>query len=907
MLKKDWFRYVLLLTIINLIYAGNIYSQTTYYIDWTNGNDSNNGTSPSSAWKSWYNIQGSKGSSFHPGDSILFKRGETWKRSDYNSLHPGSRDQGEWQPGSFIGTPGNEIVFGAYGTKIGSGMTENRPVIDSDNNTSGIDACYLNYNGSGDQNVIFRDIEFTNSVPKINGGYLMTGYSGGTVHHVTFKNCFFDATNMNTTQYPDQNETLSLDVDYLTVDSCYFYGEEPYNRHACYTGSSYARFTNNYVQGFGVSGLKFNGENCSNGIMAHNLIIDAGVNIMIGESKNADIYGNISIITSSAGGEFTYNHFRIEDNNGPSDNGMPRNNKIYNNTFIGNGNASHAIYMHRSRKSGGNYSDWDNYQDNDIQNNIFYLYNESLDYFDFMGEGVTYPIPADYNLYYSDNSYRWKNNNNTFTTLSSWRSTLNAQIGFESSSIIDDPQFIASNILNNINPNDYQLSANSPAIDAGVEVTLNNGETLTDFFGNPIVGKPDIGAFEYQSGTASLVPVANFSADDVTPFTTETVVFTDASTNSPTSWQWTFSPSNVTFMDGTSSTSRNPHVRFNSATAYTVTLRAANSAGSDNEVKNGFIKASIQVRPPVAAFSVNNLSPNTSQTVTFTDASTNSPTSWQWTFNPTNITYMDGTSSTSKNPHVKFNTAATYSCTLRVSNSAGSDQEIKSNFLSVSQEVGVLLDVSIFLSGCYTGNSMSTGLNDQNFLPTTQPFNTPPWNYEGSEVVLNGFYPGIVDWVLLELRTDVSISSRVIRRAGLVSSKGKISEVDRSGFYFKDLPSGEYYIIVHHRNHLSVMSSQKIYLSSTPVKYDFRDSQSRAYGSNAMQDLGDGNFGLYSGDGNSDGAITNDDIQDIWIPQFLNSVDGYKEGDFNMDGSVTASDNNIYWLPNNGKNVGFPN
>jgi hypothetical protein len=39
------------------------------------------------------------------------------------------------------------------------------------------------------------------------------------------------------------------------------------------------------------------------------------------------------------------------------------------------------------------------------------------------------------------------------------------------------------------------LQAGSPAIDAGVDVGLTK-----DFEGNPIVGTPDIGAYEYQGG-----------------------------------------------------------------------------------------------------------------------------------------------------------------------------------------------------------------------------------------------------------------------------------------------------------------------------------------------------------------------------------------------------------------------
>ena len=49
---------------------------TVYYIDATNGNDSNNGTSPTTAWNT---ISKVNSSIFIPGDSIKFKCGEEWR------------------------------------------------------------------------------------------------------------------------------------------------------------------------------------------------------------------------------------------------------------------------------------------------------------------------------------------------------------------------------------------------------------------------------------------------------------------------------------------------------------------------------------------------------------------------------------------------------------------------------------------------------------------------------------------------------------------------------------------------------------------------------------------------------------------------------------------------------------
>ena len=46
----------------------------------------------------------------------------------------------------------------------------------------------------------------------------------------------------------------------------------------------------------------------------------------------------------------------------------------------------------------------------------------------------------------------------------------------------------------NVPNDDFRLQSGSPAINAGIDVGLT-----TDYLGNPIIGLPDIGAFEYQS------------------------------------------------------------------------------------------------------------------------------------------------------------------------------------------------------------------------------------------------------------------------------------------------------------------------------------------------------------------------------------------------------------------------
>ncbi len=82
------------------------------------------------------------------------------------------------------------------------------------------------------------------------------------------------------------------------------------------------------------------------------------------------------------------------------------------------------------------------------------------------------------------------------------------------------------------------------------------------------------------------------------------------------------------------------------------------------------------INTPVAAFIANPITGTATLNVIFTDQSQNNPTSWQWDFG-------DGGSSTQQNPSHTYNTAGTYTVTLTVNNSYGSDTEIKTDFISV--------------------------------------------------------------------------------------------------------------------------------------------------------------------------------------------------------------------------------
>ena len=267
----------------------------------------------------------------------------------------------------------------------------------------------------------------------------------------------------------------------------------------------------------------------------------------------------------------------------------------------------------------------------------------------------------------------------------------------------------------------------------------------------------DYGIYVLPAGGSP--PVADFSGTPTTLCEGATVSYTDLSTNTPTSWSWSFPGGTPS-----SSTSQNPTVTYNTAGTYNVTLTATNTNGSDPEVKTGYItvngapgnagaitgstsecenatgvaysiaavsgattytwsapagstingqgsnsvtidfgttSGNVVVTPsnscgnggssnlavtinvcgsvPVADFSGTPTTLCEGNTVSFTDLSTNTPTSWSWSF-------PGGTpsSSTSQNPTITYNTAGTYNVTLTATNAFGSDPEVKTGYITVN-------------------------------------------------------------------------------------------------------------------------------------------------------------------------------------------------------------------------------
>lgn len=103
------------------------------------------------------------------------------------------------------------------------------------------------------------------------------------------------------------------------------------------------------------------------------------------------------------------------------------------------------------------------------------------------------------------------------------------------------------------------------------------------------------------------------------------------------------------------------------------------SNGNFNNNNSAVIRITPPLGGPVADFVASNQTPAVGGTVDFTDYTTNSPTSWSWTFEGGSPSTYTGQTP----PSITYSTAGNYQVTLTVSNASGTDTKIKAYYIRV--------------------------------------------------------------------------------------------------------------------------------------------------------------------------------------------------------------------------------
>ncbi len=174
---------------------------------------------------------------------------------------------------------------------------------------------------------------------------------------------------------------------------------------------------------------------------------------------------------------------------------------------------------------------------------------------------------------------------------------------------------------------------------------------------------------------------------------------------------------------------------------------------------------------------------------------------------------------------------------------------------SVGQEAQALT-ASALLAGAYNGTDMNTALSA--VLPQTDP-------YVGTaSVAAADFFTAtpagqrVVDWVLVKLLSGSPASppmAVVATAPALLLDDGSIVGVDGTGALIIPAPAGTYHVVVQHRNHLAVMSASPVTFAAGAGAWNFTTAAGQAYGTDALQSLAGGRFGLWPGDATGNGQV----------------------------------------------------
>lgn len=218
-----------------------------------------------------------------------------------------------------------------------------------------------------------------------------------------------------------------------------------------------------------------------------------------------------------------------------------------------------------------------------------------------------------------------------------------------------------------------------------------------------------------------------------------------------------------------------------------------------------------------------------------------------------------------------------------------------------------MLNVKFFMEGPFAAGQMGTDLLSSGLLPLSQPFNIPPWNYNGTETVA-AFPSHTVDWVLVELR-DAATPEQALPatklpgwpQAMFVDYNGQLRGLDGNLPNIGNISVSQgLFIVIRHRNHVAIMNATGLVLSETVYSYDFSTDIAKAYGGAAgYKELGGGVFGMVAGDTDADGSIFASDFV-VWANS-SGSMTVYDAADIDFDGSVFASDF-VLWAGNSGIN-----
>ena len=476
-------------------------AQQSFYVDGTNGNDANNGTSLATAWKT---IQKSFDNA--TAGSVVYIKGGTYK-SQLSVNVSGTTDH----PIEFRNYQNDSVYID------GTGLSAN-PMIDIED----------------DSNLIFRNLIIQNLVVNNAVGIQLVANANGSMFNITFKNLIIR--NISWTSNPATKPTSSKNsqpfiaygegitaanvMKNIIVDSCQLYNNiSGFSESLSFGGYiDGVTVTNNLVHDNTNIGIDFTGNYVDeNPVPA----LDQVRNVVV---RNNIVYNDVSNYATSGGiyvdgardilieRNISYhNGYGLEI--GAEENGTASNVTVRDNLFYNNQEAGMAIGGYTTSTTGqvlnctitnntfvaNNYSndgsgeiDMTKASNCTFKNNIFYT-NAQNTLITFENISPQTGNVFDYNNWYTPNNDSTNINVNWKSTSYSSFQQYKVGSGFDAHSFFRNPLVVNSSVATP----DFHLQNNSPCINTGdPSYVVPIGET--DVAGDlRKVGVIDIGAYEH--------------------------------------------------------------------------------------------------------------------------------------------------------------------------------------------------------------------------------------------------------------------------------------------------------------------------------------------------------------------------------------------------------------------------
>ncbi|WP_299781569.1 DNRLRE domain-containing protein [uncultured Formosa sp.] len=524
-----------------------------YYVDNVDGNDTNNGDTPDTAWKSLEKINEI---TFGAGTRILFKRGQSWTGT--------LKLKGS-------GESSNSIIVSSYGDG-------NKPII---NGAGATETIHLD----GNEYVEIRNLEITNYDSSEEGGISMEAWEAknitdwyenpaagydltpntnkvgvrinaqdlGEVNHIHLVN--LDIHGINGDNDDKNNGGIYMEIkgvlvptyynDFL-VEGCHIYdvdrtGMSNVSTWDDRTLTDAGNWTptlnfvvrNNIFERSGANALIL--RNAKDPMIEHNLFYQSAIKGSGNAAFNFNTDGAIFQYNESS---FTKGNIEDEDAGGLDSDFRTKNtilqyNYVHDNAYgmLATGGGSNdsfndnTIFRYNvierdglvARENGEKFVFKLSGQitNTTFHNNVIYLSPEQ-EGVDLMFHKQWRRKPATTNYY--NNIYYLEGDNHSYNVSASTGNTFSNNLFYkvgsgitvptDNNALYADPLFVAVNA----GPEGYKLTSNSPAIGSGMEIS---GNVSIDYFGNtvPTSGTIDMGVHQFSNESSANTP-GGFSKDE---------------------------------------------------------------------------------------------------------------------------------------------------------------------------------------------------------------------------------------------------------------------------------------------------------------------------------------------------------------------------------------------------------